>query len=76
MRNDPDSAWLVEGVMRAMFVKGYRAERELLIMYYPEGMTMEDMGKELEINKSSVYRYRLPAAHRIFTEQWSELIRK
>ena len=76
MRHDPDSAWMVEDVLRVMFVMGYRAERELLIMYYPEGLTMEDIGKELGIARQSVGRHRKPQAEKVFTEQWSELIRK
>ena len=76
MRHDAESAWMVEDVLRTMFVKGYRAERELLIMYYPEGLTMEDIGKELGISRRGVGRHRKPAAELVFTEQWSESIQK
>ena len=75
-RYDPDSAILVEDVLRVMFVKGYRTERDLIIMYYPESMTMEDIGKELGISWRGVGRHRKPLAEKVFTEQWSELIRK
>ena len=75
MRFDNDSAEMVEWVLRNMFVAGYRAERSLLQSYYPKGMTIRELGKELGVHHTTVFRHRKPMAERIFSEQWAKLIR-
>jgi len=71
---DTDSALMVEEVLKRMFVP-YRPEWWILLAYYGKGMAQEDIADILGINQSSVSRYRLPAARRIFAEQWAELVR-
>ena len=72
---DIDSALMVEEVMRRMF-KPYPKEYRVLQAYYGESRTQIEIAKEIGISRQSVGKYRLPMAERIFSEQWSELIRK
>lgn len=72
---DESAALMVEEVLREMFIP-YQPERRLLQAYYGEGMTQDDIGRELGIARQSVGRHRLPMAQRIFSEQWAELIRR
>ena len=67
MRFNSDSAEMVELVLRQMFRRGYRAERQFLRAYYAKGMTQTAIGKCLGISQRSVSVYRRPAAERIVT---------
>ena len=72
---DVDSALMVEEVMRRMF-KPYPKEYRVLQAYYGESMTQIEIAKEIGVARTTVTRYRLPMAERIFSEQWAEMIRK
>jgi hypothetical protein len=72
---DTDAALMVEEVLRVMF-RPYPQEWSILRDYYGRGMPQCEIAERLGINQSSVCKYRLPAARRIFAEQWALLIRK
>ena len=72
---DSDSALMVEEVLRVMRYP-YPQERWLLAEYFGKGRPQTEIARELRINQSSVSKYRLPAAERIFAEQWAEMVRK
>ena len=71
---DVDSALMVEEVMRRMF-KPYPKEYRVLQAYYGESRTQIEIAKEIGVARTTVTRYRLPMAERIFGEQWAEMIR-
>lgn len=62
----------VELVYRRMFNMGYRAERALLIMYYPGHMTQDDIAIVRGISQQHVSR-RLNAARESFCYYWLKL---
>ena len=72
---DVDAALLVEDCMARMFIP-YKTEWNMLRDYYALGFTQYEIAKSLGIQQSSVSRYRLPAAQRIFAEQWADMVRK
>lgn len=71
---DTDSALMVEEVMHVMF-RPYPSEYRVIQAYFGEGRPQREIAAELGIHQASVSKYRLPAAERIFAEQWAELIR-
>ena len=72
---DTDSALMVEEVMRRMFMP-YPKEYRVLQAYYGESRTQIEIAKEIGVARTTVTRYRLPMAERIFGEQWAEMIRR
>ena len=68
------AALYVEDVLREMYRKGYRAERQILIWYYAERMSQYEIGKLLGISQRSVGRNRLPPAQDMFTIFWLDMI--
>jgi len=75
MRYDSVAAWQVEDTLRLMWKRGYRIEREILILYYPKGITQDEIASMLETSQPTVHR-RLSAARKMLFTHWEELIRK
>ena len=75
MRYDSEAAWLVEDALRIMWKRGYRREREILILYYPEHMAVSEIATGLGVSDRTAYR-RIDDAARQLGNHCKELNQK
>ena len=68
---DPESAEMVEDVLRFMFQQ-YPFERDMLVTYYLRSGTVEDVAKILGHGKRRMYEL-LELSHKAFAKAWYEL---